>query len=116
MKKQIRIILGVLVIVVAALVWFALRSPSDRELAGRTKVRLQLQWLPQAQFVGFYVAEAKNFYAEEGLAIELSHGGPDIPVIQRLVTQQADIALATGDQVLVWQSNHQNENVSLKAV
>jgi ABC-type nitrate/sulfonate/bicarbonate transport system substrate-binding protein len=79
-------------------------------------VRLQLQWTPQAQFVGFYVAEAKNFYAEEGLDIEFSHGGPDINPIQRLVTQQVDIGLAPGDQVLVWQSNHQSENVSLKAV
>lgn len=116
MRKQVRIVLAVLTVAAVTLIWFALRSPSDRDLAGRTKVRLQLQWIPQAQFIGFYVAEARNFYAEEGLAIELSHGGPEINPIRRLVTQQADIALATGDQVLVWQSGNEDKNVTLKAV
>jgi hypothetical protein len=31
-------------------------------------VRLQLQWSHQAQFVGYYVAEARGFYEREGIA------------------------------------------------
>lgn len=43
-----------------------------------TKVRLQLQWVPQAQFAGYYAAVAKGFYAEEGLDVEILPGAVDI--------------------------------------
>ena len=33
------------------------------------------QWTPQAQFSGFYVAQEKGFYAEEGLDVEIRHIG-----------------------------------------
>ena len=32
-----------------------------------TYVRLQLQWVPQAQFAGAFAAQAQGFYAKEGL-------------------------------------------------
>ncbi|HWL86425.1 MAG TPA: ABC transporter substrate-binding protein [Polyangiaceae bacterium] len=42
------------------------------------KVRLQLKWMTQAQFAGYYAAKAKGFYTEEKLEVSILPGGPDI--------------------------------------
>lgn len=42
------------------------------------KVTLQLKWVTQAQFAGYYVAKDKGFYKEEGLDVDIKPGGPDI--------------------------------------
>ena len=41
-------------------------------------VRLQLQWVPQAQFGGYFAAQELGYYEEEGLNVELVDGGPDV--------------------------------------
>lgn len=41
-------------------------------------VRLQLQWVPQAQFAGYYAAQEQGYYAEENLEVEIVPGGPDV--------------------------------------
>jgi NitT/TauT family transport system substrate-binding protein len=41
-------------------------------------VTLQLKWVTQAQFAGYYVAAAKGFYEEENLNVTILPGGPDI--------------------------------------
>ena len=43
-----------------------------------TKVRVQLQWVPQAQFAGEIAAKAEGYYAAEGLDVELVTGGPNV--------------------------------------
>lgn len=60
---------------------------------------LVLQWQPQAQFAGFYVAEAKGFYRDAGVAMRLVPGGPDVIASRLLASGQAQFAtlfLATG--------------------
>src|SRR5262245_32185455 len=42
------------------------------------KVQLQLKWVPQAQFAGYYAAKAKGLYAAEGLDVTIRAGGLDI--------------------------------------
>ena len=39
---------------------------------------LQLKWVTQAQFAGYYAAKAKGFYAAENLDVTIRPGGPDI--------------------------------------
>ena len=46
------------------------------------KVTLQLKWVTQAQFAGYYVAKDKGFYEEEGLDVKIKPGGPDIAPAQ----------------------------------
>jgi NitT/TauT family transport system substrate-binding protein len=46
--------------------------------AGLRPVTLQLKWLHQAQFMGFYAAQELGFYRREGLAVTILPGGPDI--------------------------------------
>jgi NitT/TauT family transport system substrate-binding protein len=43
-----------------------------------TKVKLQLQWVPQAQFAGEIAAKAEGYYAAEGLDVEFLDGGPNV--------------------------------------
>jgi NitT/TauT family transport system substrate-binding protein len=43
-----------------------------------TNVTLQLKWLPQAQFAGYYVAADKGYYRAQGLNVTLKPGGPDV--------------------------------------
>lgn len=44
----------------------------------KDKVTIQLKWLPQAQFMGYYVAKAKGYYDEVGLDVTITPGGGDI--------------------------------------
>jgi len=63
------------------------------------KATLVLQWLPQAQFAGYYLAEDKGFYADESVDLTVLPGGPDILASECLETGKADFAtmfLSTG--------------------
>jgi NitT/TauT family transport system substrate-binding protein len=57
------------------------------------EVTLQLQWVTQAQFAGYYVALDKGFYEEEDLDVTIKPGGPDIAPPQVLAGGGADIML-----------------------
>ena len=57
------------------------------------KVTLQLKWVTQAQFAGYYVARDKGFYKEENLDVEIKPGGPDIAPAQVLAGGGADVIL-----------------------
>ena len=57
-------------------------SLTAMQAAAAEKVTLQLKWVTQAQFAGYYVAKDKGFYEEEGLDVELKPGGPDIAPAQ----------------------------------
>ncbi|MFT6676504.1 MAG: NitT/TauT family transport system substrate-binding protein [Sulfitobacter sp.] len=56
-------------------------------------VTLQLKWVTQAQFAGYYVALDKGFYDEEGLNVTIKPGGPDIAPTQVLAGGGADVTV-----------------------
>lgn len=55
------------------------------------KVTIQLKWVPQAQFAGYYVAQAKGYYKEAGLDVAIKAGGPDISPVQVIAGKSADV-------------------------
>lgn len=57
------------------------------------EVTLQLKWVTQAQFAGYYVAQDKGFYEEEGLDVEIKPGGPDIAPAQVIAGGGADVVV-----------------------
>ena len=57
------------------------------------EVRLQLQWVTQAQFAGYYVALENGYYEEEDLDVTVLPGGPDIAPPQVLAGGGADAML-----------------------
>ena len=46
------------------------------------------QWTAQAQFAGYYVAEAKGFYREAGVKVKIVHPSATQPAISRLYAKQ----------------------------
>ncbi|AMY69243.1 ABC transporter substrate-binding protein [Frigidibacter mobilis] len=56
-------------------------------------VTLQLKWVTQAQFAGYYVAQEKGFYDEEGLTVTIKPGGPDIAPTQVIAGGGADVVV-----------------------
>lgn len=57
------------------------------------KVTVQLKWVPQAQFAGYYMAAAKGYYKAEGLDVTIKPGGPDISPVQVIAGNQADVVV-----------------------
>ena len=53
-------------------------------------VSLQLQWVTQAQFAGYYVALTKGWYREEGIDLSIKPGGPDIVPVDVVASGTAD--------------------------
>jgi NitT/TauT family transport system substrate-binding protein len=69
-----------------AAAWAAMATGASAE-----DVKLQLKWVTQAQFAGYYVAQAKGYYEEEGLNVTILPGGPDIAPTQVMAGGGADV-------------------------
>jgi NitT/TauT family transport system substrate-binding protein len=73
---------------------------SDSGSSGLTAVKLQLQWLTQAQFAGYYAAAAEGYYEDEGLDVEIIQGGGDIVPQDALANGDVDYAISWVPKVL----------------
>jgi NitT/TauT family transport system substrate-binding protein len=56
-------------------------------------VTVQLKWVTQAQFAGYYVAKEKGFYKDEGLDVTIKPGGPDVAPSQVIAGGGADVVV-----------------------
>ncbi len=65
------------------------------------KVTIQLKWLPQAQFAGIYVAEAKGFFKKEGIQPVIIPGGPDMVIEQQVMNGTANLGITSMDSLMV---------------
>lgn len=65
-----------------------------------TPVKLQLQWLTQAQFSGYYAALDQGYYEEQGLDVEIIPSGGDIVPQDALAQGEVDYAVAWVPKVL----------------
>ena len=68
-------------------------SPASAGAGGAT-VKLQLQWVTQGQFAGYFAALEQGYYSDEGLDVEILEGGSDIVPQTVLAQGQADYAIA----------------------
>jgi len=59
-----------------------------------TPITLQLQWVAQAQFAGYYAAVDQGFYKNNGLDVEIVEGGVDIVPQTVLSDGSVDYAIA----------------------
>ena len=69
----------------------------------KDKVTIQLKWLPQAQFMGYYVAKAKGYYDEVGLDVTITPGGGDI-------SETTAVSNGTVDFGVTWVANLTSAN------
>jgi NitT/TauT family transport system substrate-binding protein len=57
------------------------------------KVTLELKWVTQAQFAGYYVAKAKGYYTDAGLDVTINPSGTDVTPVQTLAAGGADVII-----------------------
>ncbi|UMG94056.1 ABC transporter substrate-binding protein [Nocardioides sp. TF02-7] len=103
MNNRIRRVLATGAVAVAVAPMLASCSDDDGGGASgsdTTQVRLQLQWLPQAQFAGYYAAVEQGFFEEEGLEVEIIPSGGDIVPQDALAAGDVDFAIAWVPKVL----------------
>lgn len=108
MRKHTRTMLGIgAVAVSAALVLSGCSASSSGDGSGDggsdgalTPVKLQLQWLAQAQFAGYYAAAAQGFYKDEGLDVTIQEAGTDTVPIDSLAAGEVDYAISWVPKVL----------------
>ena len=86
-------------------------ASGDADFTPLTSVKLQLQWLPQAQFAGYYVALDKGYFQEEGFdEVDVVPSGGDIVPHDALVAGDVDFAVAWVPKVL---GTMENQGVEL---
>ena len=79
--------IGLALAAIALLVW------AWPAAAQATKVRLQLKWVTQAQFAGYYAAKSQGFYKAENLDVTIIPGGPDIVPEQVVAGRGAEFGI-----------------------
>jgi NitT/TauT family transport system substrate-binding protein len=82
MKIIVKLIIIAISITMSQVVYGSSKQPK--------KIRLVLQWSPQAQFAGYFVALEKGFYKKHGIDLTIMQGGPDKIVSDCLHTNKAD--------------------------
>jgi NitT/TauT family transport system substrate-binding protein len=87
-------------------------GPQAVEQPPLDKVTVQLKWVHQAQFAGFYVAREQGFYAEENLDVTFVPGGVGIDIFQGLINGEVDFSVVGADSLMVKRS----EGVPLIAI
>ncbi|MDP2925459.1 MAG: ABC transporter substrate-binding protein [Nanoarchaeota archaeon] len=96
MEKIIIMMLIIAIIITATLAFIVNENRTESN-----KVNVRLEWLHQAQFAGFYVAEQKDYYKENGINVNLNMGGVDYPAIQMVAGGKEQFGLAEADQILL---------------
>lgn len=77
-----------------------------------TKVKLLLNWYPEAEHGGFYAAQAAGIYAKYGLDVEIVPGGKSTLVPQELVLGRVEFGVGNADDVLL----ARNQDIDLVAL
>lgn len=98
MKRKFLYVFTILALVLAACTPAA--TPTEAPKA-TVNITLQLQWVAQSQFAGYYAAVAKGFYAAEGLNVTIKEGAVDIVPQQVLASGQAEFAVSWVPKALV---------------
>ena len=75
-------------------------TTSGEECDTTDKVTLQLKWVTQAQFAGYYAAQEEGFYEDECLDVTIRPGGPDIVPEQVVLGGQAEFGIDWLDNLL----------------
>jgi ABC-type nitrate/sulfonate/bicarbonate transport system substrate-binding protein len=81
----------------SSLCFFLLISPP---LFALEKVSLQLKWMHQFQFAGYYIAKEKGFYADEGFDVEIRERDLKSSPFDDVDSGKADYGIADSSVVL----------------
>ena len=96
------------VLALAAMCLVFLSCNSTKRDTGLTPVTLQTDWYPQPEHGGFYEAQLKGYYRQEGLDVTIVPGGPYVIAEQQVSTGAAQFAMGSSDRVLEADSHGQS--------
>lgn len=91
-------------------------SPKSPDTPAKFKITVQLDWIPEPEHGGFYQAQARGFFRDEGLDVVLLPGGPNANATQNVATGRADIGQADSTNTLVVISNQDLPVIQIGAV
>jgi len=75
------------------------------------KFTVQLKWVPQAQFAGYYVAAAKGYYKAEGLDVSMDPGQGSAGAVQRVATGAYQIGFADVNATIEYNAKNPGKEV-----
>ena len=75
---------------------------------GLTPVTFQTDWYPQPEHGGFYEAQLKGYYRQEGLDVTIAPGGPYVIADQQVSTGAAQFGMGSSDRILEADSQGQS--------
>lgn len=76
-------------------------APVSSAPAAPFKITVQLDWVAEPEHGGFYQAQAKGYFKDAGLDVQIIPGGPNAFVMQKLATGQADIGQGDSTNTLL---------------
>jgi len=79
---------------------------------GLDQVTVQLKWIHQAQYAGFYAAEAQGFYEEEGIDVTFIPGGIGIDIFAGVADGSIEFAVVGADSIIDMRS----QGMPIKAI
>jgi NitT/TauT family transport system substrate-binding protein len=80
-----------------------------------SRIRLQLNWVPEPQFGGFYAAQQAGAFKKQGLDVEIVPGGVGTPTVQMVGAGSVEFGVVSADEVLIARARG-NDVVALFAV
>ncbi|MCH2176752.1 MAG: ABC transporter substrate-binding protein [Lentisphaeria bacterium] len=69
------------------------------------KIRLKLNWFPEAEHGGYFHGVVSGMYKEAGLDVEIVSGGPGNPVETEVAVERFEFGIANADKILAVREN-----------
>jgi NitT/TauT family transport system substrate-binding protein len=91
---------AILLIVLAALLLGCPRADKDAAPGAAATVKLQLNWVAEPEFGGFYAARESGAFKRAGLDVQIAGGAAGVPVVQMVAAGQADFGVTGADDVI----------------
>jgi len=101
MKTPFHMLAVILVILLFSL---SACQPAATPTPALTPIIVQFLWTHQAQFAGFYAADQKGFYADEGLAVTFLEGGVNVDRWTSVLDGTAQFGIAGADEMILARS------------
>lgn len=98
------VIVSLIMITIIIFTWYSKIKNNPITKSNKDQITIQLQWFDGPQFIGLYVAINKGFFEKENIKVNLLSGSYAINPFNKLKDQNVDIAIATGDQILIRQA------------
>ena len=90
-----------LLILLSLIIFSSCNQDKESSESGLVKVKLQLNWMPEAEHGGYYEALLKGYYKDLGLDVEIIPGGPGVKVETETALQRVEFGIANADKVLI---------------